>query len=140
MDPWPSPSQQGIRSRSQTLGARGPSLEGAGFRGHLAFSIHVHEVWGVLEGRKEGIKGRVENRGLMIDFLQSWWEGWSGGNLALLFQEVEKADVSVSVRVLSLHPGEARRPQQLQEFVSTGCQSHRRHRDQFSSLQEIDTR
>lgn len=77
------------------------------FRGHLAFSIHVHEVWGVLGGRKEGIKERVENRGLMIDFLRSWREGWSGGNLALLFQDVKKVDVSVSVIVLILHPGEA---------------------------------
>lgn len=70
----------------------------------------MHEVWGVLEGRKEGIKGRVENRGLMIDFPQSWQEGWSGGNLAILFQDFEKGDVSVSVRVLNLHPGEAQVP------------------------------
>lgn len=53
-----------------------------------------------MEERKEGIKGRAENRGLMIDFLQSWQEGWTAGHLAILFQDFEKVDESVSVMVL----------------------------------------
>lgn len=65
------------------------------------------EVQGMLEGQKEGMTGRVDNRGLMSEFLQSWQEGCGDGNLAILFQDLGKVDVSVSVIVINFHRGEA---------------------------------
>lgn len=75
----------------------------------------------------------------MSDFLQSGLEGGEDGHLATLLQDFEKADVSVPGIVTNLHPEEAG-SRQLQTFTDTGCQSLRRHRDPFSSLQEIGTR
>ena len=64
------------------------------------------------------------------------------GNLAILFQDFEKVEVSASVIVINLHSGGGGGvvPKQLHKFIDTGCQSLRRHRDQFSFLQEVGKR
>lgn len=50
------------------------------------------------------------------------------GNLAILLQDFEKVEVSVSVIVINLHSGRGGVvPQQLHKFIDTGCQSLRRH-------------
>lgn len=52
------------------------------------------------------------------------------GNLAILSQDFEKVEVSVSVIVINLHSGGRGGgvvPQQLHKFIDTGCQSLRRH-------------
>ena len=63
------------------------------------------------------------------------------GNLAILFQDFEKSrSVCISNSDKSPLGGGGVVPQQLHKFTDTGCQSLRRHRDQFSSLQEVDAR
>ena len=50
------------------------------------------------------------------------------GNLAILLQDFEKVEVSLSVIVINLHSGRGGVvPQQLHKFIDTGCQSLRRH-------------
>lgn len=62
------------------------------------------------------------------------------GNLAILFQDFEKSR-SVCISNSDKSPlGGGVVPQQLHKFTDTGCQSLRRHRDQFSFLQEVETR